>query len=683
MGIPPERPHTRYIISLLLLAGSAVLLAYLSASWLAALCWVGGHLLSAWVLPKLDNSSDPALVRIWLSPVLAALGFVCFLSLLNTLTYFDLGWRGFAHLSNLPTRAWAGLLALFAPALAAWLLGLWQIQQLQAAVPDRPKRALMLAATAMGVGLLGLLPGLVDGFLPLALSVGVFLFSLDIYLENNRTSMTWLLLWLLLFSMIMAVFAYRQSLRIDLKAHQTIAKDIARLGVPDTTRMYHLPFQWDTLSVATAQARLLPEQRAVPPGQGHQWMSTNRRDWVYHRADGTGYVMVGRTSGGFRPPLALMSVLFLLGLGYCLGMRALAWGLRLGHERWLLPLFGPSSLQLRIQLSFFGMALLTFFLVSWFTVYFFREQSEFLGHWLEQLVSLYVFLLLIAGALGIFLANSITEPIVQIGRKLSDTRLQNNEPLTWPRNDEIGKLVNSYNRMISELDDSAAKLAEVERGNAWREMAKQVAHEIKNPLTPMKLQLQQLLRLEKDDPERAREWSKKVAASMIEQIDGLALIATEFSHFGRLPEANATHFDLRDLAQSAYALHSQAGENITLQLDISTLPCPVHADKDQLLRVLNNLIRNAIQACDNRPSSRITIAITPTADQTTLSVSDNGPGIPDEVRARIFQPNFTTKSSGMGLGLAMCRNIVEQAGGSIDFTTQLGEGTTFWVKLKA
>jgi signal transduction histidine kinase len=170
---------------------------------------------------------------------------------------------------------------------------------------------------------------------------------------------------------------------------------------------------------------------------------------------------------------------------------------------------------------------------------------------------------------------------------------------------------------------------------------------------------------------------------MIEQIDGLALIATEFSHFGRLPEANATDFDLRDLAQSAYALHSQAGENITLLLDTPTLPCPVHADKDQLLRVLNNLIRNAIQACDNRPDSRITIAINPTANQTTLSVSDNGPGIPDDVRAKIFQPNFTTKSSGMGLGLAMCRNIVAQAGGEMDFSTQLGVGTTFSVTLNS
>lgn len=616
-----------------------------------------------------------------LNPLLAALGFVCFLALLHTLTYYDLGWRGFAHLSNIPTRAWAGLFALFAPALACFLLGLWQIQQLQQALTDRPKRALLLATTAMGMGLVAWLPGLEMGYLPLSLSVGVFLFSIDVYLENNRTSMTWLLLWLLLFSMMMAVFAYRQSLRIDLKAHQVIAQDIIRLGIPDTSRQYHLPFQWDTLSVATAQARLLPEQYALPAGEGRQWMNANRRDWVYHRSDRSGFVVVGRSSNGFRPPLALMSLLFLMGLGYCLSMRALTWILGFDYQRWLLPLFGPSSLQLRIQLYFFGMALLTFLMVSWFTVYFFREQSEFLSHWLEQLMSLYVFLLLIAGALGIFLANSITAPIVQIGQKLGDTRLQNNEPLTWPRNDEIGKLVNSYNRMIVELDESAAKLAEVERGNAWREMAKQVAHEIKNPLTPMKLQLQQLLRLEKEAPERAREWSQKVAASMIEQIDGLALIATAFSHFGRLPEANATEFDLRELAQSAYALYSQAGDNIRLSLDIPTLPCPVRADKDQLLRVLNNLLRNAVQAVDTYPNSHIAIVVQQSATETRLAVSDNGPGIPEEVASKLFQPNFTTKSSGMGLGLAVCRNIVEQAGGSIAFTTALGVGTTFEVLL--
>ena len=334
---------------------------------------------------------------------------------------------------------------------------------------------------------------------------------------------------------------------------------------------------------------------------------------------------------------------------------------------------------MRIQLAFFVLVLVAFFLVAVFTIDFFREATDFYQNWLEQLLSLYVFLLLIAGALGILIANSISEPIVRIGQKLGSTQLQDNEPLSWPRNDEIGRLVQSYNQMIIALDESAERLAASERESAWREMAKQVAHEIKNPLTPMKLQLQQLLRLEKDDPERAREWSGRIANGIIEQIDGLARIATAFSHFARLPEAQLSQFDLREVLRSVAELHQHNGIHTSLALPEA--PCLVEADRDQIIRVLNNLIRNAQQAMEQTEQPSLELALKTCDNLYCVTISDNGSGIPPEVQARIFQPNFTTKSSGMGLGLAMCKNIVEQAGGTIKFDTVPHQGTTFTVSL--
>ena len=679
--IPPTGP-IRLLISVLLVVLTAAGLGWLGQDWWPAFCWVAGQVLASWSLVNLYPQR--AATRSWpvvLHALLGAAGFVLLLLLLQHTTSKDLGWRGFLHLSDLPARAWVNLLALLAPVLGCWLLGVWQIQKIHERMPDRGRRALLLGGTALGVGALAWGIGAGTNYLPLALSLAVFLFSIDIYLDSNRTSMTWLLLWLLLVSSFVGAYAFQQSLRIDQQAQQDIALDIVRQGVPDTIRQYHLAFQWDTLSPTTARERLRTVELDLPAGVGLQRVSDGRTDWVYHRADEQGYVIVGRPSGGFRPPLALTSLFFLTGLVYVFLLRALCWLLGYPYQRWLLPLFGPSSLRIRIQAAFFALILVAFLLVGWFTVNFFKDQPQLLNTWLEQLLSLYVFLLVIAGALGILLANSITEPIVRIGQKLGTTRLQDNQPLTWPRDDEIGRLVRNYNQMILDLDASAAKLAANERESAWREMAKQVAHEIKNPLTPMKLQLQQLLRLKKEDPERALSWSSKVAKTMIEQIDGLALIATEFSHFARLPQAQASAFDGFDLVRSAYELHRSANNGLDFELSLQGTTGPVFADRDQLVRVFNNLLRNAIQALDGHPTGRIELAAEATPTQVILTVRNNGPGIPAAIRDRIFQPNFTTKSAGMGLGLAMCKNIVEQAGGTIDFTTETGLGTAFRVVL--
>lgn len=673
---------SRLLISYLLISLGAFSCYLLSQHWLPVLLWFIGHLLISITINKLEVKPASKSPYALISPTLiASSSLVLLLIATQLITRSQLGWRGFVHLTDLPSTVWGNLLALIPLALGCWMVSLRQLQVLHFYVPNRRYRLILLLVTSLVIALSSLVPAFEITFLSLFFSLIIYLFSLDIYLENDRTSMTWLLLWLLLISLLLAAFAYQQSLRIDQQAHRAITEDIVNYGRPDSARQYHLDFQWDTLSISSAPQLLSKDLLNMPPGTGMASGTSERNDWVYRRPDGKAFVIAGRTTTGFRPPLALTSVFFLSGLAYCLCLRGFAWALGFAYQRWLLPLFGPASLKVRIQLSFFVLALVALSLVGWFTIDFFRGQPEFLSQWLEQLLSLYVFLLLIAGTFGIILANSISDPIVKIGKKIGDTRLQNNAPLQWPREDEIGKLVANYNQMIVALDKSAAQLAATERESAWREMAKQVAHEIKNPLTPMKLQLQQLLRLEKEDPDKAREWSKRIASSIIEQIDGLALIATEFNSFARLPEAQATTFDLRQLVQSAYNLHSAGKPNGQLSLQLPAQPALVHADRDQLLRVLNNLLSNADQALYEQQYPHIRIALT-TEDKTyRLSVEDNGEGIAPAIQQKIFQPNFTTKSSGMGLGLAMCKAIVEQAEGTIDFTTTPGEGTVFWVSL--
>ncbi|MCB0547444.1 MAG: HAMP domain-containing protein [Phaeodactylibacter sp.] len=303
---------------------------------------------------------------------------------------------------------------------------------------------------------------------------------------------------------------------------------------------------------------------------------------------------------------------------------------------------------------------------------------EFMG----ALFNFYVFLLLMGGALAIALANSITRPLAALGDKLRSFSLGPNEPLEWESPDEIGRLVQAYNQMVAKLEESAEKLRQSEREGAWREMAKQVAHEIKNPLTPMKLSIQYLQHARRSDPERAAALIDRVSKTLIEQIDGLAQIATEFSNFAKMPKPQNEHLVLNEVATSVYNLfteHQEPAEDI--QLILPEYPVPAFADKGQLIRVLNNLLKNAQQAIPEGRHGQIIIQLYQHDGNSIIKVSDNGSGIPEEVQPKVFEPNFTTKSSGMGLGLAMCKGMVEAAGGRLYFKTSKDEGTDFFVEL--
>ena len=305
------------------------------------------------------------------------------------------------------------------------------------------------------------------------------------------------------------------------------------------------------------------------------------------------------------------------------------------------------------------------------------EISDFMG----SLLNVYVFLLIIAGWSSIFFANSITRPLTTIGEKLQEVKLgKPNTPLKWDTNDEIGTLITEYNQMIVKLDDSAQLLAKSEREGAWREMAKQVAHEIKNPLTPMKLSIQYLTHAYKSRPDDIEPLMQRVSTTLIEQIDNLAHIANEFSNFAKMPRANNQEFIVNDLVESVYDLFKERDDADVL-LNLPATDFPVFADKNQLMRVLNNLIKNAIEAIPANRRGKIEVSLYQEETMSIIKVSDNGMGIPEEMKKKVFVPNFTTKNSGTGLGLAISKNIIESVNGKIYYETEANVGTDFYVEL--
>ena len=309
-----------------------------------------------------------------------------------------------------------------------------------------------------------------------------------------------------------------------------------------------------------------------------------------------------------------------------------------------------------------------------------RELRDDVNVFMGTLLNVYVFLLLIAGAIAIGITNSITRPIARIGEKLKEFKLgKRNEPLEWHSKDELGALIEEYNKMILEVEQSAEKLASQEKEAAWREMAKQVAHEIKNPLTPMKLSIQYLLHAYRSNPENIAPLLKRVSSTLIEQIDNLAAIASEFSNFAKMPRAENQKTLLNSLVGSVFDLFSTEDADLTLNLPPEQFH--VYADRNHLVRVLNNLIKNAIQAIPDERDGQVQVSLYKENGTAIIKVKDNGSGISDDKREKVFVPNFTTKSSGTGLGLAISKNIIESVNGKIWFNTQVNIGTEFYVEL--
>jgi nitrogen fixation/metabolism regulation signal transduction histidine kinase len=255
-----------------------------------------------------------------------------------------------------------------------------------------------------------------------------------------------------------------------------------------------------------------------------------------------------------------------------------------------------------------------------------------------------------------------------------------NEPIDYDRNDEIGSLVKEYNKKVDELAVSAELLARSERESAWREMAKQIAHEIKNPLTPMKLNIQYLQHTKSKNKEY-NEFLERVTSTLIEQIDNLSNIATEFSNFAKMPIAQNQVFVLADQLKKVIDLY-ETDDRANLEFHPGNFKnIRVNADREQLSRAIINLIKNGLQAIPEDRIGTISISLGRRDKMAVVAVSDNGTGIPEELRSKMFSPSFTTKTSGMGLGLSIVKNIVENFSGKIWFEPNEDQGTTFFFEI--
>jgi nitrogen fixation/metabolism regulation signal transduction histidine kinase len=309
-----------------------------------------------------------------------------------------------------------------------------------------------------------------------------------------------------------------------------------------------------------------------------------------------------------------------------------------------------------------------------------KNLKEEISNFLVYFINIYVLLFVLAGLLGLLLTNSITRPIAVLGTKMREIQLgRPNQPIAWKNRDEIGQLIEQYNRMLEALEKNAKLLAQSERESAWRDMAKQVAHEIKNPLTPMKLSIQQLQRSFSDNDNENITQINRVAKTLIEQIENLSNIASEFSAFAKMPPAQMEKLNINELLKSVIELFKN--EPVNIKSRIPDEPFYIHADKGQIIRVLNNVIKNACQSIPDENEGIIKVALEGKGDMILISVDDNGAGISDELADKVFVPNFTTKSAGMGIGLAMSKKIIEMAGGRIWFESKTIEGTVFFIEL--
>ena len=309
------------------------------------------------------------------------------------------------------------------------------------------------------------------------------------------------------------------------------------------------------------------------------------------------------------------------------------------------------------------------------------EKDDFLSKELEEFLKrigfAFMFVLLMAIAIAFLLSKYITKTLKNISDKINTTRLEKrNEKIDVnATSEEISTLVNSYNSMIDELEESAVQLARSEREQAWREMAKQVAHEIKNPLTPMRLTVQNFQRKFNPNDENIISKLDEYSKTLIQQIDTMSSIASAFSNFAKMPaQQNETLNVVKivklalDIFNEDYIVFKAQKEEIIAKFD-----------RTQLIRVVTNLVKNGIQSIPDTRIPKIVINVGEDGKNVVITITDNGSGISQENLGKIFEPKFTTKSSGMGLGLAMVKNIVETHKGSITFVSEKDKGTTFKV----
>lgn len=305
-------------------------------------------------------------------------------------------------------------------------------------------------------------------------------------------------------------------------------------------------------------------------------------------------------------------------------------------------------------------------------------ESE-LNVFLSTLYQIYFIMLVVAIVLAYFISRFVTRSIETIRVKIGQTGLLKKNEKIYLNNatKEIDSLVNSYNKMIDDLEDSAEKLAKTEREQAWQEMAKQVAHEIKNPLTPMRLTVQSFQKNSGFKSEDEKLKLNDFCEVLIEQIDTMSNVATSFSDFATLPKTQLEKTDIVEATKKVVEIFEQ--NNITLETSDENIF--VKLDKEQWIRVMTNLIKNSIQSIPHDRESNIQVKIIESTNKVKIIVSDNGLGVSKKNREKIFEPKFTTKSDGMGLGLGIVRSIINSHRGKISYKSKNNKGTDFTISL--
>ena len=316
---------------------------------------------------------------------------------------------------------------------------------------------------------------------------------------------------------------------------------------------------------------------------------------------------------------------------------------------------------------------------------FFSSQSD-LGleilHYILTYINIILLISFVFLTIVLIITRRITDPLVRLQNKMSQMDItKTNEKLEWKSKDEIGALINQYNLSVVELEKSADELRRTTAESAWRSVARQVAHEIKNSLTPMRLSVQLLQRSAEQSGGQMEERIRRTTQTLLEQIDALSDIASSFSQYAKLPVNHPQPFDLAQLVRNLANLYDNSN-NITFCVEIDPeVDFTFNGDKTNLNSAIGNIIKNATQAIGLKADGRITVRLHATETSFVLSVRDNGKGIKEEDKKMIFVPNFTTKTGGSGIGLSLTYNIIQSAGGTITFESQEGEGTEFVITL--
>jgi signal transduction histidine kinase len=302
-----------------------------------------------------------------------------------------------------------------------------------------------------------------------------------------------------------------------------------------------------------------------------------------------------------------------------------------------------------------------------------------LNNFLIRLGQVYSFMLIVAFAIAYFLSSYITKSLKTISDRLNETSFnqKNKKIVLEASSKEINLLISAYNRMVDELEISAVKLAQSEREEAWREMAKQVAHEIKNPLTPMRLTVQSFQRRFNPEDPNIIQKMKDYSETLIQQIDTMNAVASAFSNFASMPAQQNETLNVVEVVELTLDIFNE--EHIVFEKESPEIISKI--DRTQLIRIITNLVKNAIQSIPEGRQKKVAVTVTKRDNNVLITVEDNGIGIKPEDIIRIFEPKFTTKNSGMGLGLGIIKNIIENYKGTITFETEYGTGTKFTVSL--